>query len=639
MSLRMRSLRSFFRISPANAVLVLLALLALTYIIVRAATLSFTVDESGTWRLFIHKSNFFPTHFDANSANNHLLNTWLMFIAHHFFGSSELAIRLPNVLAGALYLFCVIMLVQPVKAGVWRVAAFLLLAANPYLLQYFSLARGYGLSIALMTAALWQGLRYISEGQHLRTLLAAVLLAAGAVLANLTLLHFFLPFVFLLFACGWLLVRKQYKRLWLYFPHASTLFAGSVLLFAIVLPQAMGMRNAHALYFGGRYFWTHMIASLVKTFGYDAVDAPVVAVAAWILLPSGMLLLLVLAVKKYRAEKYGSLLHSPFMFVLALFLLALASTVMQRVLFGTLFPIYRTALFFVPLFFLAFVYAVQSLNGAVILQRLLLPVAGGAMLLHFLLAMNVYSTYEWKFDADTKSVVQLMERYHACLEPEERRIRIGLGSDFVAGFLLYRNLQGHDFDIASSGAEAANPLNDFCFLPAYEVQRAGAKEWEVLYRFPETGNVLFARRRSLPSPEFREEVKRSQAFANSPPTHCLDNVQHYSEEFRWSWESKETEEKNHALVKVGADVRFDDFRSDLWLGVSCKRNGESYFLKYIDLQELAETTHEWQRVDYSIVLPSLHPGDEVAVWASHELGPPVQLEDIRATISMFAFNR
>jgi len=42
----------------------------------------------------------------GNTANNHLLNTALMQLCSTLFGNSELSLRLPNVLAHAVYLAC-----------------------------------------------------------------------------------------------------------------------------------------------------------------------------------------------------------------------------------------------------------------------------------------------------------------------------------------------------------------------------------------------------------------------------------------------------------------------------------------------------------------------------------------------------
>lgn len=80
-------------------------------------------------------------------------------------GSSELALRLPNLLAHVVYLHASARVALKARGLVLTVGCFLLLNAHPYLLDFFGLARGYGLACGLMMMSLWQVVRYVDEGQ------------------------------------------------------------------------------------------------------------------------------------------------------------------------------------------------------------------------------------------------------------------------------------------------------------------------------------------------------------------------------------------------------------------------------------------------------------------------------------------
>jgi hypothetical protein len=75
------------------------------YIMVRAALVPITYDEAATFFHYVHHGKFLPgdAHWDAN---NHILNSALTIVSNRFFGDGEFALRLPNVLAGLLFLFC-----------------------------------------------------------------------------------------------------------------------------------------------------------------------------------------------------------------------------------------------------------------------------------------------------------------------------------------------------------------------------------------------------------------------------------------------------------------------------------------------------------------------------------------------------
>src|ERR1041384_8080773 len=84
--------------------LLLPAIFLFIYIIIRAKVISLTWDEANTFWEYVRTPHWFTQDFNYMSANNHLLNTWLMKFSVGLFGESEFALRLPNVLAGGVFL-------------------------------------------------------------------------------------------------------------------------------------------------------------------------------------------------------------------------------------------------------------------------------------------------------------------------------------------------------------------------------------------------------------------------------------------------------------------------------------------------------------------------------------------------------
>jgi hypothetical protein len=133
-------------LSVGVAVPVLLA--AWVYIVVRAVRVAFTHDEAISYGIIKGVQTF------VESANNQWLNTVAMKVARHLFGESEVALRSPNIVAFGFYaVACVVLLIQLRRIAA-RVAIVTLLVVNPFLLEFFGLARGYGMCVGFLAAGL-----------------------------------------------------------------------------------------------------------------------------------------------------------------------------------------------------------------------------------------------------------------------------------------------------------------------------------------------------------------------------------------------------------------------------------------------------------------------------------------------------
>jgi hypothetical protein len=186
------------RYPPDRLALVLLGLGFLGYVGVRAWRLSITFDEAETFLLYIRAPLLAVL--NVATANNHLLNTLLVRFFAAVGGPAEFVLRLPNLLGYSVYLWFSIKLVRTYVPRAFVIPGWLLLNLNPYLLDFFSLCRGYGLSVGLLLGSIFYFLefhRFLPAGVPGRTrLLSKSLgLCAFAVLANFSVLNVFLGLV------------------------------------------------------------------------------------------------------------------------------------------------------------------------------------------------------------------------------------------------------------------------------------------------------------------------------------------------------------------------------------------------------------------------------------------------------------
>ena len=176
-----------------KSLLLVISITLLIFMVKRTAEAAFTFDEAATYLNYISASPV--AIFNFNSANNHLVNTLLAKLAWTLGGSSEFVLRLPNLLAFAVYLlFSFLILDRFVKNKIIAVCGYLLLSLNPYVLDFFSLCRGYGLSLAFLMASLFFFFCFLDNAvknkpdRH-RLLNLSLAAAALAVLSNFSLLN------------------------------------------------------------------------------------------------------------------------------------------------------------------------------------------------------------------------------------------------------------------------------------------------------------------------------------------------------------------------------------------------------------------------------------------------------------------
>jgi hypothetical protein len=158
---------------------IVFALLRTAFCTYRAITQSLTSDEAFSYNNFI--TGPWGRLYARYDANNHVLYSILAKLSIIVFGTSEFTLRLPSVIAGFFFVlgvYWVLAATTASRAVHWT--ALLALGLHPLLLDFSAAGRGYGLSLTLLTWAIYFFLRQ-------RDLLSGALLGLG-ISANLTIL-------------------------------------------------------------------------------------------------------------------------------------------------------------------------------------------------------------------------------------------------------------------------------------------------------------------------------------------------------------------------------------------------------------------------------------------------------------------
>lgn len=404
--------------------------------IYRAATVPFTIDESLSFAIFTWDPSW------GAKANNHLLNTTLMQWCSSLFGNSEISLRLPNVLAHGVYLLCTFGLVTRVRHPGLRVAGFMLFNLNLFLLDFFSLARGYGLALAAEALSLYLLVQSrpgeAQPGAERYVYLSA---AAGAltVLSNFSFLNYYLP---LLAAGAWILLsdpslRRVNRN---HVPRTLAFLSANGVFLALVLFKILKLRRAGQLYVGGqRGFVTETVQSLVRASLYAHKDVEAITQAISVIVVAVFFVLVLWGAYQLSVARQGAgvgILSS----VLGA---AVALPMLQHGLLRAVYPIERAALYYLPLYAAALLFALESWSGLSVRRwkeavMIALSVAIAVPLAwHFARHFNADSFYTWWHDAHNTEVMRIVSQDHGRAFPG-RVVKLRVSSILIPSFEFYR---------------------------------------------------------------------------------------------------------------------------------------------------------------------------------------------------------
>jgi len=172
-------------------VFVVIYALTFIYILYKILHVPITHDEVATTVYYNNFSVWELMMYPDPLPNNHILNTISAKLFIFLFGAEQWAVRIPNLLSFVLFGVGVYRILKTVisKESMFFIPAALLFIASPYLLDFFGLCRGYGMSAALCTLSV----SYIISGFATSTnkhIWYGFILSISACYANFTLLVF-----------------------------------------------------------------------------------------------------------------------------------------------------------------------------------------------------------------------------------------------------------------------------------------------------------------------------------------------------------------------------------------------------------------------------------------------------------------
>jgi hypothetical protein len=449
----------------------LLALPVFVYINARAYLLAFTYDECWTYLGYATDDFWKVVTNEFPAANNHVLHSLAMGLVDSFFGQYEYALRLPVLFSFIVLAVFVYKIAIRLSAKMWWLP-FILIIYQPYLLDYFVAARGYGMALAFMFGSIYY-LYLFAEQEQSQWMLLSLIFAALASYSNFT---YLLVFIAVALAVLVLSIRKNSALK----GSISIGIIGLLLLGAVYKPISQ-LIEAKELYYGGNIgFFEDTLSTLSRSFIYSTSESIILAVFfAFIMAASGVLGL----------AKFFSKAKLDLGFWLTFLLIVLeVGTILQHHVMGSPYLINRTAIFFIPLILFSFSWLIDQLRDG-LLRNILAFGFVFMSVINLLSALNISYLLDFKEYADVQTAMKMVR--------DDERIP---KADFAIGKSIYLNAPINFYRvkyglerIAQSGLEYCEETDQtkYYYLFEKDIECVASKETELIYAFPVSHTYLY----------------------------------------------------------------------------------------------------------------------------------------------------
>ena len=428
---------------------ILLMVSAFIYACIRSSLLSITHDEALTYFISIKPIVEILANNVLYPANNHFLNTLLIKFFTSVFGLSEFVVRIPALIGFGIYLSASYLLLRLFLRRIWLVLGSALMVLNPFMLDFFSCARGYSLALGFFMLALYVMFSISVDGLNTKRFIYLLLFMFLCIASSLTFIIPFFAMLFIVFVIdlkSWMSLRGKKdvscNREHIYV-RVFTIFITGFILFNIVAMQFAKLENVHLHFLGGHEgLWYDTVGSLIKAslYGMEYASAITPFVFAFVI----AVLLISVFVIVFRTIKSRRLTPIDFYIILSFSMIGLCSLAYLFVNFtlGTAFPRERTVLFMIPLFTLLWLLVWSRLKTLKAYKvkhiiNVFMVVVAVIIILHYMCCVNLTHFHNWKNDASTKDVMYYIYTATAGESIEEKSMSVGITQFFEPSVNFY----------------------------------------------------------------------------------------------------------------------------------------------------------------------------------------------------------
>lgn len=400
----------------AKAAFTVVSVLLLCYAVCRAWKVGMTWDECWSFTHYSLDTAWNIVTYHSNTSNNHVWNSLLMRLEVFTLPFCEFSLRLHSLIAYAFFLWFSWVILKDIQNATLRIAAFLLINLNPFLLDFFALARGYALSLAAMLASLYYLQEYLKRENKRWLYITLALVTAEIAAAGIFSLG-----TYVVALIGFIMLWSFYEQFVL---KRKILLQTTFIVILLCTPFfywfvyiTKRLQAANEFYYGGvDGFWKDTVESLVRASLY--INSYSSTMTMWAIIGISIAVVMlsisgiaVLSWKLYRSgfdlRRYARALS-----VIIILIFCVLGILLQHLILDTRYLFDRTALYLLVLFMAGvgyILYYLFTLNryAAILGFLLVLPVT-----VHFLNTMNVKYTYAWSDEGNVKDAMAVLNDLH-----------------------------------------------------------------------------------------------------------------------------------------------------------------------------------------------------------------------------------
>lgn len=391
-----------FKLNKEETLYFFLSSLLFIYLLIRAIYVPFTHDEASTFFRFVQTHSLAPE-FSREALNNHFVNTILTYLSYLLFGSSKIALRLPNILIALVYFVFVYKIAQFLINNIYRWGFIIIMLFTHFFVEFFAVSRGYGMSMAFFMAAFYYLIKAIKTNKlknHIYVSLFSLLMVA----ANINMVVPSIAIVLL--QVLQISFQRKYihsKQKWMIplFLFISFVTISAAFLYLNKLKEY----DAFYLVSENAGFFNSTVVTLLSmlTGAYNIIGFVVVIVLST--------LLIIIAIRQLFSLKLKFLIsvNSAFLFVL---LLSVTGIFLVVLLFDVNFPEDRVAMYLFPLFIGSLFFVFDSVKSRknrflylIFIPLLFFPI-------HFVSSINVSYVNGYKTEAIPERYYHIISKAH-----------------------------------------------------------------------------------------------------------------------------------------------------------------------------------------------------------------------------------
>jgi hypothetical protein len=481
-------LSNYFSLNWSNSIIIIIGFVFLSLSIYKAAHTAFTHDESFTYLSYVKKSFIgIVTMEEPVSANNHILNSFGMKVIDKLMAPTPFNLRLPNIFAHLLFLVFSALIINTYKSNYFKVIAFILLNANIYLIDFFSLARGYGLSLGFLMAHwyfLYRTVDNIQNKNNFNIMLFALLLA---MLSSFSVIYYTISlFLVYLYYETKNAINKKSLFLSVLIRNWKSVLLFSFIIIAFLFGPMLKLIQFKQLYFGGTHDFFHdTIYSLVYYSSISAglIDSQIKIIFLIVL----VLMAIVMGMQLIKLFRKRTTIESSFF--VAILLIIMFIQIAFFYLFNTKYLIQRTALFLIPIFVFALLGFVNELSNTIIYS-----LAGlmAVFLLYFTLRYTPSDlSLNWQYDSDNEKLISELKTFYKKSDTQDK-LSLGVDWIFQPSLNFYRATTDANTWLDTIVKEGYDHKKyEYYFVESASLNKfVDTAQFRVLKTFPKSNNLL-----------------------------------------------------------------------------------------------------------------------------------------------------